>query len=140
MSIECTPTKSRPGSAVKQGFLTGSSIGTRSNARHGQMHPALLRASPVKKKLFEEQILRSAGRHRTVADPGFHTQGDIHHSSIVVIDPDSTLTPSKRRTRATEKKVQASPDSATRCICRETDEDGGTTMVQWYVLLPISLL
>lgn len=89
----------------------------------------------MKKKLFEEQILRSASRQRIAADGGYHPQGqqDLRHFSAVGMES-ASITPTKRRTRAMERKIQGSPDGATRCVCGETDDDGGTMMVQWYVI------
>ncbi|KAI5844479.1 hypothetical protein DFP73DRAFT_594567 [Morchella snyderi] len=117
-SLQCTPTKTHPASAVKpQAFSTGSSVGTCSSGRHNQMHPQLLRASPVKKKLFEEQILRSVDRQRN----GYERQ----------MTDDTLTTPSKRRTRAMERKeMQGTLKGATRCICGDTGDYGGKTLVQ----------
>lgn len=78
--------------------------------------------------------MRSASRQRTTADGGYHpqVQRDLRHTSTTGTESNS-VTPSKRRTRAMDRKIQGSPEGATRCVCGETDDDGGTTMVQWYV-------
>lgn len=91
------------------------------------MHPQLLRASPVKKKLFEEQILRSVDRQRN----GYERQ----------MTDDTSTTPSKRRTRAMERKeMQENLKGATRCICGDAGDSGGKTLVQWYVYYQCSFL
>lgn len=117
-SLQCTPTKAHPTSASKpQAFPTGTSTGSNSSGRHNQIHPQILRSSPVKKKLFEEQILRSVDRQRN----GYERQ----------MTDDTPTTPSKRQTRAMERKgMLENPKSATRCICGETGDSGGKTLVQ----------
>lgn len=132
--IEWTPTKSRPGSAAKpQFFSSGSTTAQRSITRHSQVHPGLLlQSSAVKKKLFADETSSNGGRRRKVADGGF-PEGT--HSIMAPPDAHCSATV-KRRTKSTRRKPESMPPlegGATRCICKRTSEQGGTTMVQWYV-------
>lgn len=98
------------------------------------MHPTFLRPSPIKKKLFEEQILRGISWQRTAADGGYYPHDQRHPRNVSTARMESnSATPIKRHTRATEMTIPGSPEGATRCVCGETDDDGGTLMVQWYV-------
>lgn len=116
-------------------FSSGSSTtsqGQRSVARHSQIHPGLLlRTSTVKKKLFVDQAVigNSIVRpRRKMADGGF-----LEVSSSLLAAPGSgRLTPVKQRSRSgsREEDIVAEEDT-TRCVCKKTNEQGGTTMVQW---------
>ncbi|CUS09855.1 unnamed protein product [Tuber aestivum] len=134
-SLDRTPTKARPGSAVKPKFFSsGSSTtgqGQRSVTRHSQIHPGLLlRTSAVKKKLFVDQaaIGNSIVRpRRKMADGGF---SEASTSSLGAPGP-GRLTPVKQHSRSDSRKENiAVEEDSTRCVCKKTNEQGGTTMVQ----------
>lgn len=116
-------------------FSSGSSTtsqGQRSVTRHSQIHPGLLlRTSTVKKKLFVDQaaIGNSIVRpRRKMADGGFPEASP----SLLAAPGSGRLAPIKQRSRSgsREEDIIAEEDS-TRCVCKKTKEQGGTTMVQW---------
>ncbi|KAG0125723.1 hypothetical protein HOY82DRAFT_131949 [Tuber indicum] len=133
-SLDRTPTKARPGSAVKPKFFSSGSTttgqGQRSVTRHSQVHPGLLRTSAVKKKLFVDQaaVGNSIVRpRRKMADGGFPEAG----ASLLMAPDSGRLTPVKQCPRPDSRKENiAVEEDSTRCVCKRTSEQGGTTMVQ----------
>jgi len=133
-SLDRTPTKARPGSAVKPKFFSSGSTttgqGQRSATRHSQVHPGLLRTSAVKKKLFVDQAAMGNSivrPRRKMADGGFPEAG----ASLLIAPDSGRLTPVKQCPRPDSRKENiAVEEDSTRCVCKRTSEQGGTTMVQ----------
>ncbi|RPB03347.1 hypothetical protein L873DRAFT_233315 [Choiromyces venosus 120613-1] len=125
-SLDRTPTKARPGSAVKPKFFSSGSTttgqGQRSVTRHSQIHPGLLQTSAVKKKLFVDQaaIGNSIVRpRRKMADGGFPEAS----TSLLATSGSGRLTPVRQRPRSDSRKENiAVEEDSTRCVCKKTNE------------------